>query len=134
MSKGIGGFCNKISESTTEVIYEYSSYNLNDLNFRNDKKITNGYIEIKKSDLPEPEIHEKIKKQPNGKKKLVIKKVPTAFSVEELVNRGIIYIENCSNTWETYDNSDIIALNVCRLLILEYQLNGDFPESQNFHV
>ena len=49
MSMGIGGFCHKLSENDTEVVYEYSSYNLNDARYMNENRTADGFIEISRS-------------------------------------------------------------------------------------
>ena len=66
MSKGIGGCCRKVLEDDNIIIYEYSSYNLNIPQYRNEQKIFDGIITIEKADLIEHEIYEKLKKIHNG--------------------------------------------------------------------
>lgn len=69
MSKGIGAYANKIAEDEYTVIYEYGGYNLNDPKYRNEDHIYDGTITIQMDCFAEPEIHEKLKKMPSGKKK-----------------------------------------------------------------
>ena len=51
MSIGIGAFCKRIAEDNNTVIYEYGSYDLNDINYRNERRIADGIITINKSAL-----------------------------------------------------------------------------------
>ena len=76
MSLGIGSFCKLIAQDENTIIYEYGSYNLNEPKYENKHRISDGIITISKSSLIEPEIHDKIKRFPNGKKKRIIKRVP----------------------------------------------------------
>lgn len=118
MSMGIGGFCHKLSEDDTEVVYEYSSYNLNDARYINENRTADGFIEISRS------VYDKEQ----------VKDVSCFFSVKELADAGKIIIRNCTNTWRTYDGYDIIALRLCRKLICEYQVNRRYPEIDGCHM
>lgn len=113
MSMGIGGFCHKLSENDTEVVYEYSSYNLNEARYINKNRTADGIIEISKSVFDK----EKIKD----------------VSVKEFADAGEISIINCTNTWKTEDGYDIIALWLCRKLICEYLHKGNFPETESYN-
>ncbi|EKB55088.1 hypothetical protein [Facklamia hominis] len=75
MSIGHGAYMKKILEDESHVIYVYGSYNLNDAKFRNENYILDGSILVKKTCFQEPDIHRKIKRMPNRKKKLVEKSV-----------------------------------------------------------
>lgn len=134
MSMGIGGSCRKISESDTEVIYEYSSYNLNEPEHRNENGISDGFITIKKPALPVPEIHKSIKRTKNGKKKVFVRKILGEFSVRDLIVSGQLHIDNCGNMWESDGGYDIMAPRLCRKLICEYQLNSRFPEKECYNI
>lgn len=68
MSKGIGAFVKLVLEDSETVIYEYGSYNLNNAKYYNEKRICDGIITIDRNCFAEPEIHEKMKKMPSGKK------------------------------------------------------------------
>lgn len=49
MSRGIGAYANRVLQDDETVIYEYSGYNLNDEKYRNETRICDGIITIKKS-------------------------------------------------------------------------------------
>ncbi len=76
MSRGIGVHANLIFEDKNTVVYEYGGYNLNDIQYRNENHIYDGTISIQRICFAEPEIHEKLKKMPSGRKKLITKRIP----------------------------------------------------------
>ena len=134
MSLGYGGTCKKELEDENMVIYSYSSYNLNEEQFRNPGRIYDGTITINKSCLIEPEIHEKIKRMPSGRKKLIVKRIPKGIDISEMIEQGQLQIENSNNTWKTLQGFDYIAISLCRLIFREYQLNGSLPEKCSYNV
>ena len=75
MSIGIGGYARIVMQDANTVIYKYGAYNLNEVAYRNPDHTYDGIITIDKQSLVEPEIHEKLKKQPSGKKKLITKRI-----------------------------------------------------------
>lgn len=68
MSRGIGAFVKLVLEDSETVIYEFGSYNLNDARYYNEEHICDGIITIARNCFAEPEIHEKMKKMPSGRK------------------------------------------------------------------
>ena len=134
MSLGYGGSCKRELEDENMVIYSYSSYNLNEEQFRNSDRIYDGTITINKSCLIEPEIHEKIKRMPSGRKKLIVKRIPKDIDISEMIEQGQLQIENSNNTWKTLQGFDYIAISLCRLIFREYQLNGSLPEKCSYNV
>lgn len=133
MSIGIGGFCSKLSEDEHEITYSYSSYNLNKGGYENPEKNEDGLIIILRSALIEPEIHEKIQRMPNGRKKSVTKRIPQEVTLTSLINEGKICVKNCSNTWKTIDDCDVVAYNICYHLLIEYQIYGRFSENWSYN-
>ena len=75
MSIGIGGYARIVMQDADTVVYEYGAYNLNEVAYRNPDNIYDGIITIDKQSLVEPKMHEKLKKQPSGKKKLITKRI-----------------------------------------------------------
>lgn len=69
MSRGIGAHAKIVLEDDVIVIYEYGGYNLNEPEFRNEAHVYDGYITVLKECFIEPEIREKVKKMPSGRKK-----------------------------------------------------------------
>ena len=89
---------------------------------------------IAKSVLVEPEIHEKMKSKPNGKKQLVRKTIPQSVDVRALAANGSITITNCSHTsHKTTEDIDVFAVYLCGEIFREYQLIGALPESCSIH-
>lgn len=133
MSIGIGGLCRKVAEDATTVLYEYYSYNLNEEHLRNPDKIADGSIFIRKSCLVEPEIHSKTKRMPNGKKKLVEKRIAVEVNLSDRLLSGDVEIKNCSHVWRVNsDGIDEMALRICRSLFEEYQKSGSLPDICGF--
>lgn len=137
MSRGIGAHANLVFQDDKTVIYEYGGYNLNEEEFRNETHIYDGTITIQRSCFLEPEIHEKLKKMPGGKKKLVTKRIPVATDYSKYIEDGLIVVENCSNCWKTTDDEkriDVMALHVLFFLFLRYQEQGTLPEYISYNV
>ena len=134
MSMGRGGVCRKISEDEGYAEYEYYSYDLDIPECRNEEKLFDGRIVIAKSALINPEIHEKLKRKPNGKKQLVLKIIPRRADIRALAANGSITVTNCSHTSrKTTEGIDIFAIYLCGEIFRNYQLNGALPESCSFH-
>jgi len=134
MSLGIGSFCKLIAQDDKIVIYEYGSFNLNEPEYKNENRIADGIITIKKSGLIEPEIHDKIKRLPNGKKKRIIKRVPKEIHFSDLIINKLITIENCSHCWKTTEEGiDVFALSTVWYIFREYQEKGYLPERLCIH-
>lgn len=136
MSRGIGAFVKLVLEDSETVIYEFGSYNLNDARNYNEEHICDGIITIARNCFAEPEIHEKMKKMPSGRKKLIIKRIPVHVDYNKMISDGRIVIENCSNCWECYSNrnTDIMATPILFYLFLQYQIDGKLPEYLNYNV
>ena len=123
MSIGFGGHCHKIIEDDEFIIYEYFSYNWNEPRSVNDEKIFDGSITIRKNSLLEPEIHEKFRRMPNGRRRKFIKKVLVDVPLDELLAAGDIQIENSSFAWKILPNGvDLMAYRLCRKIFLHYQM------------
>lgn len=135
MSLGFGGACRKVTEDDKIVIYEYSVYNLNETDCRDTIGIFDGTIAIDKKSLVEPEIHEKIKKMPSGRKKLITKRIRVEVPIQELFSHGRIRIKNCSHCWQiSIEGYGIIALHFIFYIFLRYQEQGELPESLSYNV
>lgn len=137
MSRGIGAYANLILQDDNTVIYEYGGYNLNEEKYRNEAHIYDGTITIQRSCFLEPEIHEKIKKIPNGKKKPVDKRVTVEVDYPRYIEDGLIVVENCSNCWKTTNDEkyiDIMVLHILYYLFLRYQEQGKMPEYISYNV
>lgn len=137
MSIGIGAHANLVLQDNKMVIYEYGSYNLNEEECRNEAHINDGTLTIQRSCFLEPEIHEKLKKMPSGKKKLITKRIPVNVNYLKYIEDGLIVVDNCSNCWNTTDDEkhiDIMALHILFNLFLRYQEQGTIPEYISYHM
>ena len=135
MSKGIGAFAKLLSEDDVDIIYEYSSYNLNEPKYRNMTHICDGHITIKRKCFTEPEIHRKIKKMPNGKKKLITKRILIYVDYNKMIDDGLIEVKNCTNCWEENDKHiDVMALHILFYIFHEYQKGSKIPTSISYNV
>ena len=117
-----------VAEDTSSALYSYYCFNLNILEFQNPDHVADGYITIRKDCLVEPDIHEKIKRFPNGKKKRIIKRVAQDFSIRRLLREGKIEIENSRFAWDLSDGTDSMALMLTRVIFRDYQEKGQLPE------
>ena len=100
-------------EDENTVVYEYYAYNLNEEEYRNREHIYDGMITIDKRSLVEPEIHEKLKKQPSGRKKLITKRIPREVDYSALITAGKINVENSKFCWRILDNGmGLIAIHI----------------------
>ena len=137
MSRGIGAYATKICEDCGAVRYSYGCYNFNDPKYSNKERISDGIIIIKKECFIEPEIHTKIKKMPSGKKKLITKIVPLDVDYGNLIIKGKIIVENCSNCWHKIMNELQIDMMACHLLYYifqQYQIDRKIPEKIHYYV
>ena len=129
MSMGVGARARLADQDNETVIYNYYGYNINFPDYRADNHSYDGYIIIPKSCFVEPEIHQKLKRMPSGKKKLIIKRVPVDVDYEKMVEDGLIEVHNCSNCWRTYKkNIDSMAFGILFQLFYQYQDEGKIPD------
>lgn len=137
MSIGIGAYANLVLQDDTTIIYEYGSYNLNELEYQNKKHLYDGVITISRSCFVKPLIRKKTKRMPSGRKKLVIKRIPVDVDYQKMIIDGLIVIENCSNCWRTTDDEykiDIMALRILFKLFHQYQEYVIIPKHISFNV
>lgn len=135
MSRGIGGSARMIMQDDHSVMYEYAPYNLNEEQYRNPDRIYDGVITISKSALVEPEIHEKIKKWPSGRKQLIVKRIPRDVDYDARFKVGLICIENSRFCWHILPGDyGKIAMHLLFRIFSDYQENGELPESIGYHV
>ena len=137
MSIGIGAVAKLISQGNNCVIYQYGGYNLNEEEYMNAKRIYDGKIIIQICCFQEPEIHEKVKKMPGGKKKLITKRIPVSVDYAQMIDEGLIKIENCSNCWKVTDDGkghDVMALHLLYKIFQNYQVEGKIPALISYNV
>lgn len=130
MSMGVGAFADLVLEDENTLIYQYGGFNLNEAEYENASRISDGLITINKSCLVEPEIHEKLKRLPSGRKKPIVKRIPVCVDYPKMI-KGMITVENCSNCWKTSEDENNIDVSAGWLLFYffqEYQETGEIPK------
>ncbi len=130
MSRGIGAMARLVLEDEETVIYEYGNMNLNIPEFENKDHVMDGLITIHKSCFQEPEIHEKLKKMPSGRKRLVTKRIPVSVDYPSMIKEGKIEIQNSRFCWQTVAEKDIdiMACSILFKLFYAYQEESKIPE------
>lgn len=137
MSLGQGGLANKILEDEETVIYEYGGYCTCIPESRNENRVLDGSITIPKSCFAEPEIHEKIKKMPSGRRKPITKRIPVDVDYRKMIADGLIQVENCGSCWQVTDDGkrvDVMACLILSHIFREYQETGEIPERIGIHM
>lgn len=135
MSMGYGGVARLILQDESTAIYEYAPYNLNYLEFTNEQHTYDGLITISKDALVKPEIHEKIKRMPSGKKKLVKKLIHRRVDRSELIQSEKIIVENSCFCFRQHDNGcGVIAGRLLYKIFDQYQDNGILPKIVSVHA
>lgn len=127
---GVGAFADLVLEDENTLIYQYGGFNLNEAEYENASRISDGLITINKSCLVEPEIHEKLKRLPSGRKKPIVKRIPVCVDYPKMI-KGMITVENCSNCWKTSEDENNIDVSAGWLLFYffqEYQETGEIPK------
>jgi hypothetical protein len=135
MSLGYVGYARLVAEDDEYAIYEYSGENWNDKKSVNgDDMLFDGEIQIKKSSLEEPEIHEKIRKMPNHRKKLVTKRIIHTVDIQQKIdNRDVIIIKECKNEFSRFSaGRRYLATQLLCHIFAEYQETGRLPQKVGF--
>ena len=135
MSKGIGGSARVVMQDKDTIIYEYYAYNLDEKKYRNPEHIYDGSITIDKRSFVEPEMHEKLKKRPNGRKTLIIKRIPKDIDYSARISSGQIRVDNSQFCWDFSSSGiGIIAMRIIHVIFSLYQSEGTIPETVGYHV
>ena len=136
MSRGFGGSARIVLQDENAVVYEYAPFNLNEPEYRNSEHIYDGLITISKDSLVEPEIHEKLKRMPSGRKKLIVKRIRRDVDYSALLDAGKITIENSSYCWHMVGTKKDIGMMAMRIIFRiydHYQDEGTLPETVSLH-
>ena len=136
MSRGFGGSARIVLQDENAVVYEYAPFNLNEPEYRNSEHIYDGLITISKDSLVEPEIHQKLKRMPSGRKKLIVKRIRHDVDYSALLDAGKITIENSSYCWHmvgTENNIGMMAMRIIFRIYDHYQDEGTLPETVSLH-
>lgn len=136
MSRGFGGSARIVLQDENTVVCEYAPYNLNEPEYRNSEHTFDGLITISKDSIVEPEIHEKLKRMPSGRKKLIVKRIRRDVDYSALLAAGKITIENSRYCWHlvgTEKNIGMIAKRIVFRIYDYYQDEGTLPETVSLH-
>ena len=130
MSMGYGGSARLILHDKKTIIYEYAPFNLNCPDYKNSDRIYDGLITIDTSSFIEPEIHTKLKHFPNGKKKIITKRILNEVNYAQLISDKKIVVENSRFCWRILDKSvGFIAYRIIRKIFTTYQEEEIIPET-----
>lgn len=132
MSMGYGGSARVVLEDKHTVVYEYSPYNLDEPEYQNANRVYDGIITIDKGTLVEPEIHEKVKRMPSGRKRLVVKRIRRDVDYSSLLKEKKITVENSRYCWRyvgTEKDIGMIAMKLIFYIYDQYQIEGSLPET-----
>ena len=133
MSMGYGGGCVKYGENADFVLYEYYAVDLNDEKYYNKDRVMDGLIKIDKTSFVEPEIHQRIKRRPSGRKILVTKRIERAVPYDEYLKTGRIELVNSSFCSMLSENGyGRIGLRLIWEIYRYYQINGEVPHKLSF--
>lgn len=135
MSLGYVGQARLEAEDTEIAIYSYTgeNWNIQDEAMRKRLESTIGLITIDKSCLIEPELHSKVRRMPNGRKKLVEKRIVRHPDISGLISDGSIVVDElCGIDAEASDYRPRIYMRLLRIIFESYQLNGRLPEKEGF--
>ena len=129
MSIGFKACADLFISDGSGFLYLYACCNLNPPETRDTAWETeDGEIWISRDSLPEPEIHEKIRRMPSGRKKLIVKRIHRWPSVTELIAEGKIIVRNSGGTWRTVESVDMMAIRLINSILMDYQEKGIVPE------
>ena len=135
MSLGYVGHARLEAEDAEIAIYSYTgeNWNVRDEAIRKRLESTIGQITIDKSCLIEPELHSKVRRMPNGRKKLVEKRIIRHPDISELISDGSIVVDElCGVDAEASDYRPCIYIRLLHIIFESYQLNGRLPEKEGF--
>lgn len=82
--------------------------------------------------MVEPEIHEKLKRMPSGRKKLIVKRIRRDVDYSALLAAGTIIIENSHYCWHfvgTQNDIGMMAMRIIFHIYDHYQDEGTLPET-----
>lgn len=135
MSRGMGGVAKMILQDSETVIYEYYAYDLNDEEYCNPQALFDGLITIDKRSFVEPEPHEKLKKQPNGKKKLITKSIIRPIDYTTLIKTQKIQVKNSKFCWAFLENGiGFASFHLINKIYTHYQEHHAIPERIEFKI
>lgn len=136
MSLGYGGVCRKALEDEETVIYTYRGENLNlPRGERERVEAIEGMFTIQKSALEEPEIHEKVVRGPNGRKRLVRKKITHFPNICAHIEDGTVKVDELCGVDVAFKEQGMHPR--CASILLgrvfqRYMEDGVLPDKEGF--
>jgi len=135
MSKGHCGYAHLAVGDDTLLLYSYCAYDANRADWQEIKKKEDGEIAIDRDSLIEPEVHEKVKRLPSGKRTTVVKRIEREVPYEDLLQAKKIRIQNASGAWDFSETGiDEVALKIVHKIFSEYQKTGNIPDYPTWYV
>ena len=135
MSKGHCGYAHLVAGDDTLLLYSYCAYDINRADWQEIKKKEDGEIAIDRDSLIEPEVHEKVKRLPSGKRTTVVKRIEREVPYEDLLQAKKIRIQNASGAWDFSETGiDEVALKIVHIIFSEYQKTGNIPDYPTWYV
>jgi hypothetical protein len=135
MSKGHCGYAHLVASDDTLLLYSYCAYDINRADWQEMKKKEDGEIAIDRDSLIEPEVHEKVKRLPYGKRTIVVKRIEREVPYEDLLQAKKIRIQNASGAWDFSETGiDEVALKIVHIIFSEYQKTGNIPDYPTWYV
>lgn len=128
MSIGFGARAHLVIADVSGLLYSYSCYDINRDGWETARDTEDGEIWISRDALPEPDLHERLRRLPSGRKQMDVKRIPRPVLCGELIKAGKVRIRNACGTWDTEDGTDRMVLRILCRFFEEYQLHGEPPE------
>lgn len=130
MSKGHCGWMKLLAEDEQQLWYQYRCWVLGE-----EEAQEQGDVWIRRTALVEPVIHQRIKKRPCGRRETLCKRIPQAFSVEDMLASGEVEV---SPSTDGGSRPNTVAHSFVQHLLfqffLAYQRSGSIPEEVSWYV
>ena len=136
MSLGYGGVCRKALEDEETVIYTYRGENLNLPRGEEERvEAIEGMFTIQKPAFEGPEIHEKVVREANGRKRLVRKKITHSPHTEDHIEDGTVRVDELCGVDVAFKESGRYPR--CALILItkvfeRYMEDGILPDKEGF--
>ena len=113
----------------------YCAYDINRADWQEIKEKEDAEIAIDRDSLIEPEVQEKVKRLPSGKRTTVVKRIEREVPYEDLLQAKKIRIQNASGAWDFSETGiDEVTLKIVHIIFSEYQKTGNIPDYPAWYV
>ena len=116
MSKGHCGHAHLVANDETLLLYSYCAYDINRADWQEIKKKEDGEIAIDRDSLIEPEVQEKVKRLPSGKRTTVVKRIEREVPYEDLLQAKKISIQKDTDEMTGLMNKGALTRKINRFL------------------